>query len=339
MGGSPLPAMPSPVRNAPSPQPSSSSSRGADGLDKSARHTPDFARWLQDHGYGHYEFAKNPNNLPNFGGRSEPGETLTREPVIFIHGNGDTAAGWDKSYREFKSQGYQDSELYGLSWGTGRVMDAAGNYHSKKYLEEVRAYIQAVKEYTGAEKVDVIGHSMGVTLGRKAIKGGEATDRAAGGRYDLGEALTGSVDTFVGIAGANRGLASCDWAWGVPTCNAENGFHRFSRLLSDLNEDPAREGDHVYSMYSMGDGILGYWAGAPATGPIPRADGEKVYATLNHFESRDRTGADQVAMVRDHVVPGSTAAEKWWPWRSWEAPESEPSRTPDAKEPASLDWF
>jgi pimeloyl-ACP methyl ester carboxylesterase len=312
------------------------------GVTRSSRFSTDFATWLNQNGYGHYEFAKNPNNLPSFGGRREPGEKLTHDPVIFIHGNADTAAGWDTSVREFKAQGYQDHELYGLSWGTGKVADASQNYHSKKYLEEVRAFVQAVKEYTGAEKVDVIGHSMGVTLGRKAIKGGEATDWAAGGRYDLGDPLTGSVDTFVGIAGGNRGLASCDWVPYVPTANMENGFHRFSRLLNDMNTDPTREGDHVYSLYSMRDGILGYWDAA-RTGPIPGEDGHKSYATLNHFESRDRTAADQVAMVRDHVIPGSTGAEKYWPWRTAESPEAQPqpSAAPAraADEPASIDWL
>ena len=37
---------------------------------------------------------------------------------------------------------------------------------------KVRKFIEAVIEYTKADKVNVIAHSMGVTLSRGAIKGG-----------------------------------------------------------------------------------------------------------------------------------------------------------------------
>lgn len=44
----------------------------------------------------------------------------------------------------------------------------------------MRAFVEAVIEYTGAPKVNIIGHSMGVTIGRKVIKGGSATDHVSG---------------------------------------------------------------------------------------------------------------------------------------------------------------
>ena len=78
----------------------------------------------------------------------------------------------------------------------------------------------------GATKVDIITHSMGVTLARKAILGGYATDAADGGQYYIGPPLTSSVDTFVGIAGANLGLTSCYQTGGsTPTCAATNGLY------------------------------------------------------------------------------------------------------------------
>jgi triacylglycerol esterase/lipase EstA (alpha/beta hydrolase family) len=101
---------------------------------------------------------------------------VTKEPVIFIHGNSDSAAGWKDSLQHFSKQGYKPSELYAMTWGPSNPKLASEQHHSKKYLEEVRAFIEAVKQYTGAEKVDVIGHSMGVTLARKAIQGGDGFD-------------------------------------------------------------------------------------------------------------------------------------------------------------------
>lgn len=50
---------------------------------------------------------------------------------------------------------------------------------------------------------------MGVTLGRKIVKGGYGNDELAGGQYYLGEPLTKHVKVFVGLAGGNYGLTSC----------------------------------------------------------------------------------------------------------------------------------
>jgi hypothetical protein len=48
---------------------------------------------------------------------------------------------------------------------------------------------------------------MGVTLGRRVIKGGQVN--AAEQPFDLGPSLASKVDTYVGIAGANWGLTTC----------------------------------------------------------------------------------------------------------------------------------
>lgn len=63
-----------------------------------------------------------------------------------------------------------------MTWGYGNSSLATQNYHSKKNIQTLRAFIEAVIQYTKASQVIVIGHSMGVTLGRKIIKGGIATD-------------------------------------------------------------------------------------------------------------------------------------------------------------------
>jgi triacylglycerol lipase len=278
------------------------------------RFKPDFQQWLKTHGYGDYDFAKNPNKLPSFGGKSSPGEQLTREPVVLIHGNADTAKGWNDVVAGYKRAGYQDSEIYVMSWGDGKVSSAGNNYHSEHYLREVRGFIQAVKEYTGSEKVDVLGHSMGVTLARKAIKGGTGVDQAStGGQYDLGKPISDSVDTFVGIAGGNRGLLSCDLLGNPnPTSSTVNGFSTRSRFLEELNADPTREGDHVYSIYSLADPILGYGPfGGVRTGPIPGEDGEEILYTLGHFQSRDQTVGAQLQMIQDHEAPSWQLENPW----------------------------
>jgi triacylglycerol lipase len=271
-------------------------------VSKDSRFSNDFQKWLFEHGYGKYDFAK--GNVPAFGGRSKPGEKVTKEPVIFIHGNSDSAAGWKDSIETFSKNGYKPSEMYAMTWGPSNPLLSGQQYHSEKYLEEVRAFIQAVKEYTGAEKVDVIGHSMGVTLARKAIQGGDGFDSQTHQKFNLGKPLTNSVDTFVGIAGANHGLASALWTGDlVPTTNTTDGLHPASKFLEDINAVNHDEGAHVYSIWSNADELIGVGL-AGFTSPIPGQDGEKVYNTFpfGHIGLKDLTAETQLAMIRDHEV-------------------------------------
>ena len=289
------------------PQPSTSAasrtSKASDvSVSQDSRFSNDFKKWLFANGYGKYEFAQ--GNVPAFGGKSSSGEKVTKEPVIFIHGNSDSAAGWKDSIETFAKNGYKPSEMYAMTWGPQDPLQSGQQYHSEKYLEEVRAFIQAVKDYTGADKVDVIGHSMGVTLARKAIQGGDGFDSQTHQKYDLGKPLTSSVDTFVGIAGANHGLASALWTGDfVPTTNTTDGLHLASKFLADINAVNHDEGAHVYSMWSNADELVGVGL-AGFTSPIPGQDGEKVYNTFpfGHMGLKNLTGEEQLSMVRDHKV-------------------------------------
>ncbi|HLL55384.1 MAG TPA: lipase family protein [Myxococcaceae bacterium] len=271
-------------------------------VSKDSRFSNDFQKWLHANGYGHFDFAK--GNVPAFGGKNSPGEKVTKEPVIFIHGNSDSAAGWKGSVEHFSKEGYKSSEMYGMTWGPANPLKASEQHHSEKNLTEVRAFIEAVKKYTGAEKVDVIGHSMGVTLARKAIQGGDSFDPYANKKFNVGDPLTRSVDTFVGIAGANHGLAAAAMTGDrFPTTNKVSGLHPQSELLKDLNAVNHDEGSHVYSIWSNADQVIGVGL-AGFTSPIPGQDGQKVYNTFpfGHMGLKNLTAETQLAMIRDHQV-------------------------------------
>ncbi|HWS73182.1 MAG TPA: lipase, partial [Thermoanaerobaculia bacterium] len=157
----------------------------------------DFRNWLGSHGYSSYNFPRADVSGGAYGGRVLPTDPVVNQPVIFIHGNSDSAlgsispyTGWSSSISYFKSQGYTSAELYATTWGPASAAQASSQYHSYAHLMRIRAFIQAVKAYTGAAKVDVVGHSMGVTLARKAIKGGTIVD--GGVTYNLGANLTAS---------------------------------------------------------------------------------------------------------------------------------------------------
>jgi len=283
----------------------------------------DFRNWLSSHGYSSYNFPRGDVSGGSYGGRILPGDPVVNQPVIFIHGNSDSAVGsvspytgWSSSITYFKSQGYTSAELYATTWGPASAAQASAQYHSYAHLMRIRTFIQAVKAYTGATKVDIIGHSMGVTLARKAIKGGTIVD--GGVTYNLGANLTASVDTFVGISGANRGLTACYYSGPTtPTCSDVNGFYPgyligiygpygVSQVLVDLAATSHFEGSFVYTIWSQVDEVIGYGTivyGA-STCRIPAQNGEVVYASApyGHFGSKDYSGYYQWRMVKSHAT-------------------------------------
>lgn len=169
------------------------------------------------------QFAGNfhPSNAPNggFGGGSC---TATHTPIVFLHGNGDEAKNFDypastgvpSVYATFKNAGYNDCEIFGLNYLSASERSTPQlNYHTATKAAMVRDFINAVKSYTGKSQVDVIAHSMGVTVGIHGI--------------DYGS-LWGSVRRFIAISGGLRGLASCYWAGyanpAITTCGSQNVF-------------------------------------------------------------------------------------------------------------------
>jgi len=153
----------------------------------------------------------------------------TKTPVVFIHGNGDRAINWASPvvgavegyvppkrsvYDEFKRRGYNDCELFGVTYlSRDEQENAAGNYHRPEKYGIIHDFIEAVKAYTGQDKVDLVTHSLGVSMALAALRHYDAWD---------------SVRRFVNIAGGVRGLNSCLFVGPanplVATCGSENLF-------------------------------------------------------------------------------------------------------------------
>lgn len=152
----------------------------------------------------------------------------------------------------------------------------------------IRAFIEAVIRYTGALKVDIIAHSMGVTLARRAVKGGVVSNAIE--TYNVGKPLTKRIDTFIAISGMNSGSYVCQDQTHFPYCNRENGFFTLddtlttsSKFLEELNKDPNKEGYFVFSVYSTKDLILGKGSleMASKTAEFPTIDG---YVRIDSFD-------------------------------------------------------
>ncbi|MFL5352828.1 lipase family protein [Archangium sp.] len=289
--------------------------------------TSHFRGWLSANGYEPaYNLVRDDLVGGSYGGKASSTDTVVNQPVIFIHGNSDKAigtgsagqSGWNASIDYFLTHGYKTSELYATTWGPADSSLSAYQYHSKTNVMKVRKFIEAVKAYTGATKVDIVTHSMGVTLARKAILGGYATDSLEGGQYYIGPSLTSSVDTFVGIAGASLGLTSC-YQTGptTPTCGSTNGLYPGvfngisvsgrSAYLNDLMSSSGYEGAFRYTIWSTADEVIGYGdvVYGSYTSRIPSQTGEKVYSgyPYGHFGLKDQTPSVQLSMVKSHIIP------------------------------------
>lgn len=284
--------------------------------------TNHFSNWLDDNGYAQYELTRTDLEGGAFGGKVSDSDCAKNQPVIFVHGNSDrciggSMGGWEESVSYFRSKGYRSSEMYCTTYGESSLLESSNYYHSRDFLTRIRKMVEAVKAYTGADKVDVIGHSMGVTIARKVIKGGSGHDALGGGYYNLGVALTDSVDTFVGIAGGNQGLAACYYSGPTtPTCGSTNGFYPgylswwgvlgVSGFLSDLNRSSGYEGSYRFSIWSSVDEVVGgaclVWG--INTCRVPGQTGEKSFSTYpyGHMGVRNKTGYYQYRMVNDHVT-------------------------------------
>ena len=156
--------------------------------------------------------------------------------------------------------------------------------------------MEAVLAYTGVEQIDVISHSMGVTLSRAAIKGGLQTTEQT--PYDLGEPLASSVHTFLGIAGGNYGIQNCIYAPKKMCCNKINGWYPGrnngegpSVFLKSLNNDPIKEGTRTYALLTTHDEVMapGDMAWTRYTSEFPTMDKSFVFTApdINHEKIRD----------------------------------------------------
>lgn len=162
-----------------------------------------------------------------------------RDAVVLVHGNAGSPSDFDNTYDELRSRGYASSEIVRPNWGS-KTCPACNNHSGWEETPVINAMVDALAvSCTG--KIDVIGHSMGATLAAWQI---------------VENGLRTEVDTFVGIAGAFRGLRTCGYyPWNVPasTCGYW-GLSIGSPFLNALYGEPL--GDRTYSMKSWTDQIV-----------------------------------------------------------------------------------
>lgn len=98
-------------------------------------------------------------------------------PIVFVHGNGDTAALWHTTIWRFESNGWPRERLYAidLPYPTARDEDdkpQAGRSSTAEHMQFLAAEVQRVRVTTGSEKVVLIGSSRGGNAIRNFIANG-----------------------------------------------------------------------------------------------------------------------------------------------------------------------
>lgn len=159
--------------------------------------------------------------------------------VVLVHGNVGSPSHWNDTVATLKSRGYLATQLYLPNWGS--KTDAGSNDHGSINTGVVKTSLQAAVASSCTGMIDVIGHSMGVTLAMKAIN-------------ELAYATR--VNSFVSVAGAQHGLNSCGvYPYNVSnaTCGA-NGLSINSPLINSVRGK--RYGAKMYSIKSWMDEIV-----------------------------------------------------------------------------------
>lgn len=153
---------------------------------------------IQDHEWNY--------RIGGWGGLRQ-GAPLRHRPVIFVHGNTRDADDWDEPGKSVKQRfletGYSQQELWALSYnGKSTKREPAAlqcRTDTRLNASDLAAFTKAVLAYTGAPKVDLIGHSLGVMLIRSVLA-------------DHPDLLT-RVEHVVAIAGPNHGTTVCRRLW------------------------------------------------------------------------------------------------------------------------------
>lgn len=104
------------------------------------------------------------------------------KPVVFVHGNGDTAALWHTTLWRFESNGCPPDRLFAIDfpYPQARADDSVpmeGRSGSADQLRELSAFVEHVRMATGAAKSAIVASSRGANAVRNYIRngGGEAT--------------------------------------------------------------------------------------------------------------------------------------------------------------------
>jgi triacylglycerol lipase len=171
---------------------------------------------------------------------TSPGEPVSLPvqdlPVLFVHGIDGSAADWDTILGHLAGDGWDPDTLYAEtfedpSWGCN-VDNAA----------TLGVWVDAILAETGADRIQLVAHSMGTLSTRHWLK-------------ELGG--TELVHSYTTLGGMHHGLSSsCSPDFPFKPCVWDE-ICSTGELVTQLNADPATPGDLYWtSIYGTADTVV-----------------------------------------------------------------------------------
>ena len=150
-------------------------------------------------------------------------------PIVFVHGNGDSAALWQTTLWRFESNGWPRERLFALQQPYPLARDddgkeQAGRSSSAEHMAFLKAEVDKVLRQTGAKQVVLMGNSRGGYAIRNYIQNG-------GGDKTVSHAILGGT--------SNHGV------WAIPGYLQGSEFSGTGPFLKGLNAPKNAAGDEV----------------------------------------------------------------------------------------------
>ncbi|HEY8356704.1 MAG TPA: alpha/beta fold hydrolase [Ramlibacter sp.] len=150
-------------------------------------------------------------------------------PIVFVHGNGDTASIWQSTIWRFESNGWPRERLHAIDvpYPLARDDDTKpqpGRTSAAEHMAYLKAEVEKVLQATGARQVVLVGNSRGGLAIRNYIQNG-------GGDRTVSHAVLGGVP--------NHGI------WNVPGRNPGSEFAGNGPFVQALNAPKNANGDEV----------------------------------------------------------------------------------------------
>ncbi len=157
------------------------------------------------------------------------GPKVDLPPIVFVHGNGDSAALWQTTLWRFESNGWPRERLFALQqpYPLARDVDAkeqAGRSSTAEHMAFLKAEVDKVLARTGASQIVLVGNSRGGYAIRNYIQNG-------GGDKTVSHAILGGTP--------NHGV------WAIPGYREDSEFSGTGAFLKALNAPKNAAGDEV----------------------------------------------------------------------------------------------
>ena len=194
-------------------------------------------------------------------------------PIVFVHGNGDSAALWTTTVWRFESNGWPRDRLHAIELPYPQARDAddkpqAGRSSSEEHRQFLAGEVERVLQRTGAQQVVLFGNSRGGIAIRNYVAHGGAprvSHAILGGTPNHGvwnDASLGPTSEFNGAGPLLRALNN----QGAPGVEITPG-PQWMTIRSDGNDK-----------YAQPDGV---WIGRKGWATNVGADGPELKGAIN----------------------------------------------------------